>query len=702
MKPNPTVRPRLSLSRAQAIRRSPGRRGALLGVVLLAGVAADGRAAPQDGQPRPGAIIPRKLIFGNPERSSPALSPDGKRLAFLAPDEGVMNIWVAPGRDIREAKPVTRDRGRGIRTYFWAYTNDDLIYVQDKDGDENWRVYRLNLASGEVRDLTPFDGVQARIQEVSYKRPNAILVGVNNRDPRLHDIHLVELASGDMTLVQRNDGEKDGGFVGFITDADFAVRFGLRMLPDGGQEILRREADGEFASFIRIDADDALTMQPLGFNDAGDVLYMLDSRERDTAALVSVDPATGRTTPLVFDPKADIQDVISHPRTRQIQAAASVYDRQKWFILDNDIRANIDGLRSIVDGELDVVSRSLDDQHWIVSFTIDRDSTRYYYYDRATRSGPLLFSARPSLPRTLLTGMTPVVIKSRDGLELVSYLTLPKGADTEKPGRPDQPLPMVLMVHGGPWGRDTWGYNPHHQWLANRGYAVLSVNFRGSTGFGKRFVNAADKEWAGKMHDDLIDAVRWAVDQGVADPKRVAIMGGSYGGYAALAGLTFTPDVFACGVAIVGPSNLVTLLESIPPYWSPMISLFTRRVGDHRTEEGRQFLRERSPLTFVDRIRKPLLIGQGANDPRVKQAESDQIVQAMQSRNIPVTYVLYPDEGHGFARPENRLSFYAVAEAFLAEHLGGRAEPFGDDFKGSSITVPVGADEIARLKESLP
>jgi dipeptidyl aminopeptidase/acylaminoacyl peptidase len=261
---------------------------------------------------------------------------------------------------------------------------------------------------------------------------------------------------------------------------------------------------------------------------------------------------------------------------------------------------------------------------------------------------------------------------------------------------------MVLMVHGGPWGRDTWGYNPHHQWLANRGYAVLSVNFRGSTGFGKRFVNAADKEWAGKMHDDLIDAVRWAVDQGVADPKRVAIMGGSYGGYAALAGLTFTPDVFACGVAIVGPSNLVTLLESIPPYWSPMISLFTRRVGDHRTEEGRQFLRERSPLTFVDRIRKPLLIGQGANDPRVKQAESDQIVQAMQSRNIPVTYVLYPDEGHGFARPENRLSFYAVAEAFLAEHLGGRAEPFGDDFKGSSITVPVGADEIARLKESLP
>ncbi|MCH8166145.1 MAG: S9 family peptidase, partial [Planctomycetes bacterium] len=301
-----------------------------------------------------------------------------------------------------------------------------------------------------------------------------------------------------------------------------------------------------------------------------------------------------------------------------------------------------------------------------------------------------------------LAPMDSEVIRARDRLKLVSYYTLPVGSDADGDGRPEQPLPMVLWVHGGPWWRDFWGYDPVHQWLANRGYAVLSVNFRGSTGFGKKFINAANMEWGGRMQLDLLDGVRWAVKKKIADPQKVAIMGGSYGGYATLVGMTFTPETFACGVDIVGPSNLVTFMETMPPYWEPFVELWATRVGDHRTPEGRSFLAQRSPLTFADRIARPLLIGHGANDPRVKQAESDQIVEIMQEQNIPVTYVLYPDEGHGFARPENRLSFFAVAEAFLAEHLGGRYEPIGDDFEGSSISVPVGADQIPGLREARP
>jgi dipeptidyl aminopeptidase/acylaminoacyl peptidase len=333
---------------------------------------------------------------------------------------------------------------------------------------------------------------------------------------------------------------------------------------------------------------------------------------------------------------------------------------------------------------------------------MDNGPVRYYRYDREGQQAHFLFSNRKALEGMPLAKMSPVVIASRDGLNLVCYYTLPVGSDSNGDGRPDEPLPMVLVVHGGPWARDVWGYNAWHQWLTNRGYAVLSVNFRGSTGFGKTFINRSTREWGAKMHDDLIDAVHWAIQQGIADADRVAIMGGSYGGYATLVGLTFTPEMFACGVDIVGPSNLVTLIESIPPYWQPQVELWTTRVGDHRTEEGRAFLTKCSPLTYVDRIQRPLLIGQGANDPRVKQTESDQIVQAMQEKNIPVTYVLFPDEGHGFARPENRLSFNAVAEAFLSECLGGRYEPIDDDFKGSSITVPIGADVLPGLTEALP
>jgi dipeptidyl aminopeptidase/acylaminoacyl peptidase len=361
-------------------------------------------------------------------------------------------------------------------------------------------------------------------------------------------------------------------------------------------------------------------------------------------------------------------------------------------------------LKAAHPGDVEVVSRTLDDSTWVVAYIQDDGPVRYYLYRREADPGEalrFLFVNQPALTGQPLVAMHPVVIESRDGLSLVSYLTLPRGSDPDGDLTPDEPLPMVLYVHGGPWARSSWGYDSLHQWLANRGYAVLDVNFRGSTGFGKTFLNAGNKEWAAKMHDDLIDAVNWAVDRGVADRDRVAIYGGSYGGYAALVGLTFTPETFACAVDIVGPSNLITLLNSIPPYWEPMIELFTTRVGDHRTEEGQAFLRSRSPLTYVHEIERPLLIGQGANDPRVKQAESDQIVQAMQEKDIPVTYVLYPDEGHGFARPENRLSFYAVTEGFLQQSLGGRREPVGDDFRGSTIKVPTGSEYVPGLTEAL-
>jgi dipeptidyl aminopeptidase/acylaminoacyl peptidase len=430
-------------------------------------------------------------------------------------------------------------------------------------------------------------------------------------------------------------------------------------------------------------------------------MYMEDSRGRDTAALFAVDLATGKSTLLAEDAKADVQNLMTCPVTGKVQAAGFTYDRQTWKVLDASIQADLDALKAVDPGELTITARTLKDDLWTVAFLSDRGPSRYYLYDRAKKKATYLFTNKKDLEGLPLVPMHPVVIPSRDGLSLVSYLSLPRACDPTGSGKPARPVPMVLDVHGGPWARDSWGYNSQHQWLANRGYAVLSVNFRGSTGFGKKFLVAANLEWARKMHDDLLDAVDWAVKQGIADKSKVAISGGSYGGYATLVGLTFTPEVFACGVDVVGPSSLLTLLQSVPPYWKPQLDMMRKRVGDLDTEEGKKLLIERSPLTHVQKIKRPLLIGQGANDPRVKQAEADQIVKAMQENKIPVTYVLYPDEGHGFARPPNRISFYAIQEAFLAPILGGRAEPIGDALKGSTTQVPAGAEHVPGLKEAL-
>ncbi|MFO7311136.1 MAG: S9 family peptidase [Bacillota bacterium] len=681
------------------VRRSASRPGVAsrlglgLSVLVLLFVLAVPHSMAADGDPVP--LIPRQVLFGNPDRTTVRLSPDGRYISFLAPSDGVMNVWVGPSDDPAAAKPVTHDRGRGIMSYSWTYLKDYLIYMQDTAGDENWKVYSVNVATGETRLLTPPEGVAAYIWAVSPEHPEEIVVGLNDRIPQLHDLYRVNLRTGERELLYENEGLMD-----FVLDLDYNIRFGITMTPDGGLSILRR-VEGQWHPFATVSMEDSLTTYPIGLDATGTKLYMLDSRGRDTAALTVHDLETGAVQVLYEDPRADVDNALVHPTELVVQAAASTYDRTTWQVLDERIAGDLEYLAQVADGELEVVSRTWDDRTWIAAYSLDNGPVRYYRYDRDARTATFLFTNRSALEGLPLAKMHPVIIRSRDGLNLVSYLTLPPWHEPEDGIRPAEPLPMVLEVHGGPWARDYWGYNSIHQWLANRGYAVLSVNFRGSTGFGKAFLNAGNREWGAKMHDDLVDAVQWAIDNGIADPDRICISGGSYGGYATLVGLTFTPELFACGVDIVGPSNLVTLLESIPPYWEPQVELFAARVGDHRTPEGREFLLSRSPLTYVDRIQRPLLIAQGANDPRVKQSESEQIVAAMQAHGIPVTYVLYPDEGHGFVRPENRISFYAVQEAFLHQHLGGRFEPIGDDFTGSSITVPVGAEEIDGLPEAL-
>ncbi|WP_437912342.1 S9 family peptidase [Sorangium sp. So ce302] len=660
-------------------------------------VAAAAPAAPTKAGPRADAtLMPRRMLFGNPDRMSPQISPDGKRLGFLAPSEGVLNVWVGPAQAPASAKPVTKEQSRGVRTFLFPYASDYVLYRQDKAGDENWHIYAVELKTGQIKDLTPFDGIAAMFEGMSPKIPNEILIGMNDRDKKVHDLYRVDVRTGERKLVRQNEG-----FVGFVTDHDFKARLASRMTRDGGQEYIDLTGK-EPKPFVAFGPEDAVTSEAIGFDAAGKTLYFRDSRGRDTAALVTLDLRKAKPAVLAEDAKADVSDVIVHPKTGKVQAAASERERKRWQVLDKSIQPDLDALRAVADGELDVLSRSLDDKRWTVGYTVSDGPVRYYLYDRDAKKATFLFTNRAALESQPLVKLRPVVIKARDGLELVSYLSLPRAADPDGDGKPDRPLSMVLLVHGGPWARSSFRLDPMHQWLANRGYAVLSVNFRGSTGFGKRFVNAGDLEWAGKMHNDLLDAVEWSVAQGIADRARVAIMGGSYGGYATLVGLTFTPETFACGVDIVGPSNLVTLLQSIPPYWAPMLELFAKRVGDPRTEDGRDLLRTRSPLYRADQIKRPLLIGQGANDPRVKQAESDQIVKAMTSKGIPVTYVLYPDEGHGFARPENSMSFNAIAETFLAQCLGGSYEPVGGDFKRSSVTVPVGAEVVHGLSAALP
>jgi dipeptidyl aminopeptidase/acylaminoacyl peptidase len=611
-------------------------------------------------------LVPRSVLFGNPDRIGPTLSPDGSRLAYVAPEDGVLNVFVGPADGSGPAAAVTHDRDRGISDYLFCQDDRTLVYLQDTAGNEDWRLYGLDLETGEVRLLTPEEKVQAQIIGHNRWRPNTMLVALNQDNPQLHDLYRLDLETGALTLDTRNPG-----FLAWLVDSDLQARGGLSMQPDGSILVMRRvsepvaEGEDEWRPFLEIPPDDATTTEPVGFNRAGDALYLLTSLDANAIRLVRLDWQEGTTSIVAEDAQYDIAEVWSHPETRDPQAVVLDEERTRIVVLDPEIDRDLEVLRGLGDGELGVSRSDRSDNRWLFSVAPSDGPTRFHLYDRPAGEATYLFAHQDALDDHELAKMEPFSFTARDGLAVHGYLTFPRGLDREK-------LPAVLNVHGGPWGRDHWGYYPEAQWLANRGYVSVQVNFRGSTGYGKTFLNAGDKQWGRAMHDDLLDAVDHVVAQGWVDRDRVGIMGGSYGGYAALAGATFSPAVFRCAIDLVGPSNLLTLLASIPDYWAPMRAMLYQRIGNLETE--RDMLWERSPLAHVDNIRIPLLVAQGANDPRVKQAEAEQVVAALAEKGLPHDYLLFADEGHGLAKPANREVFYARAERFLSEHLGGRSE----------------------------
>ncbi|MGD9968159.1 MAG: prolyl oligopeptidase family serine peptidase [Hyphomonadaceae bacterium] len=665
---------------------------------LALGVASCGArdrvSVPPPGQP---ALIARAALFGEPARHSGQLSPRGDRIAFLAPRDGVTNLWVVSVDAMDEPRPVTDERARGISRFAWAADSATLLYLQDDRGDENWRLYAVDTAGGAVRALTPA-GARAEILGVGERDPGAVVVTLNERDRAWPDVVRIDLATGARRTLQRNGGPR--GYSAFLLDRDNKVRLGVRPASDGGAEIVR--LGGGEARLFTIPFEDAMSARLIGFEADGRSFLMLDSsfgetgaHERDRTALVRVDAVTGERTVVGEGERADVVDVWLDPATGAPEAFATEYLRRDWRALDADSQADIDFLERQLDGDYSVVSRSADDTRWIVLEQGPTLSARSYLFDRAGPSGrrlTSLFSHRPDLQQAALQPMTPVEITARDGLTLVSYLTLPGGADADGDARPEHMLPLVLLPHDGPWSRDSYGFNAAHQWLANRGYAVLSVNFRGSSGFGNAFLNAGNGQWGRGMQDDILDAVQWAIAQRIAEPERVAIVGEGFGGYAALSALAFS-DKFRCGASFAGPANLFAMLDVSP---LAQREVLYRRVADARTEAGRQQLRERSPLFHATRIRVPLLLASGLRDPRVTKNESDQLANAVRGYGA-LTYLVFPQEGRELVRPQNRLSYLAVLEHFLGDCLSGRVEPVGASFEGAEIDVYDGAVNVPGL-----
>ena len=676
----------------------------LCGALLFALVAP---AAPAQLPP----LLDRELFFGDPEISGAQLSPDGQYLTFRKPLDGVPNVWVkAVDEPFDAARPLTAD-DRPVPGYFWSEDGRYVLYVQDKGGDENFHVYAVNPADAPdaetnvppARDLTPMDDIRAVIYATPEDTPTEILIGLNDRDAAWHDVYRLDLETGERTLLIENTER----VAGWIADLDGNVRLATRTAQDGSTEILRVGDDGT------LDAEPVYTCSvyescyPMRFHPDGRRAYMVTNRgERDLTELVLFDPETGEEAFVERDPEgqADFGGALFSEVTDEIILTYYVGDRVRIEPKNDEIAADLAFLRAnLPDGDLYPGSRTNDDRKMLVTVTRDVDPGSVYLFDRETRELERLYESRPELPSEHLAEMRPVRYTARDGREIPAYLTLPKGVEPEN-------LPVIVMPHGGPWARDVYGYSSGAQFLANRGYAVLQPNFRGSTGFGKDFLNAGNKAWGtGAMQHDITDGVQYLIDEGIADPERVGIMGGSYGGYAALAGVTFTPDLYAAAVDIVGPSNLITLLESIPPYWESIRTVFHERMGDPNTPEGRAQLEAQSPLNFADRITTPLIVIQGANDPRVKQREADQIVVALHERDYPVEYLVAPDEGHGFRGEENRMAMYAAVEAFLAEHLGGRfqadltpeveakLEAITVDPATVTVTDPMGAADLDEI-----
>ena len=617
-------------------------------------------------------LIEREVFFGDPEISGTQISPDGKWITFRKPYNDVVNIWVkAVNAPFDAARPITADTERPVGGYFWSEDSRYVLYVQDKGGNENYHVYvvdpagEVNEATGapDARDLTPIEGVRALIYAVPEATPNRILVGINDRDPALHDVYSLDLDTGERELLIENLSN----IAGWVTDLSGEVRLAGRQRPDGGYETLVVE-DGNLGRVL-YECSFEENCGPVRFHKDGKRVYMRSNKGVDLSRLLLVDVESGDVETIESDPEGEVDfggawfsDV-----TEELVATVYTGDRVRIYPRTEALERELQWLRTeLPDGEISYQSGTEDESAQIVVVGSDINPGAVYLYDRNQRTLDKLYDSRPELPSDHLAPMQAIRYKARDGEEIPGYLVTPKGVAAEN-------LPTVILPHGGPWGRDYWGYNPWVQFLANRGYAVMQPNFRASTGYGKAFLNAGNGEWGtGIMQHDITDAVKYLVDEGIADPEQVAIMGASYGGYATLAGVAFTPDLYAAGVSIVGPSNIITLLNSIPPYWGPTKQMFMRRVGDPDDEADRARLTAQSPFFHAENIEAPLLIIQGANDPRVKKAESDQIVVALRDLDRAVQYLLAPDEGHGFAGKENRLAMFAAIERFLARHLDGR------------------------------
>ena len=633
-------------------------------------------------------LIPRNVLLGIPSKAQARLSSDGEFVSWLAPHKGTLNIWVAQIDKLGEALPVTNMTGRGIRSHSWSRDSKHVLFEQDNDGDQNYHIYATNVITRETRDITPVEeGVQAQLMAKSWLYPDEIIVSMNLRDRSVFDLYRVTVSSGERQLVAKNDRQ----YSGWITDQELEPKFGIVEPASGGAELVTLTGEVIFS----IPIDDYINSYVLGGDQTGEHVLLLDSRDRKFAALTQVS-TTNKELDIIAEPNlADIDDVLFHPTTFKPIAYAESYLKTEWAVIDSSFEPDFQFLRGALKGSFEVTSKTKDMSKWIVYAESAESPGTYFIYDRENRSLTPLFAKWPELEPYNLQPMHAFEIQTRDGLKLVSYLTLPPGSDPDRDGSTDQPLPLVLNVHGGPWSRDSYGYDIYAQWLSNRGYAVLSVNYRGSLGFGKEFLNAGIGEFAGKMHHDLIDGVEWAISNNIADPDHIAIMGGSYGGYAALVGLTFTPDVFACGVDRVGISNLVTAVESFPDHWKPFLeSDWYRFVGNPAKPDERAEMLNKSPISRVDDIVSPLLITQGENDPRVVKAESDQMVSAMTAAGKQVTYLNFPDEGHGIVRTENRLANFAITEHFLANCLGGKAEPIGESLNGSSLQILTGGEFV--------
>ncbi len=622
-------------------------------------------------------LIDRELFFGNPEITAATLSPDGRYLAFVKPWKDTLNVWVKEREQPFEAaRLITAETGRPIADYLWTRDGKYIVYVKDKDGDENFNVYAVDPAAAPAqdseapaaRDLTGLEGVQVNLYSAPKYEPDIVYIGLNDRDKAWHDLYRLRISTGERKLLRKNTEQVAGWFF----DLKGNLRLAFRVAESGDQEILRVDKD----RLTRVYSCSVFeTCEPLRYHPDGKRVYLETNKGDavDLTQLVLFDPATGGVEPVESDPlgRVDFGGCGFHEITDELIYTSYDDDQVRRYFRDKEFEADFRYLEDQLSGkQVCFESRTSDDRIWVLEADSDTEPGETYIFDRRTRQLEFQFRIREKLQRDWLAEMKPLRYRSSDGLEIPAYLTLPRGVAPAS-------LPLLVIPHGGPWDRDEWGYSSFAQFFANRGYAVLTPNFRGSTGYGKKFLNAGNGAWGREMQDDITFGVAHLVSKGIADPKRVGILGGSYGGYAVLAGVAFTPDIYAAAVDIVGPSNLHTMLDSIPPYWEAGRKLLHARMADPETPEGEKWLHERSPLFSADKIRTPLLVVQGANDPRVNRAEAEQIVIALRDRGFDVEYIMAPDEGHGFARPVNNMAMFMAAERFLAAHLGGRFQEGG-------------------------